>query len=119
VQRIIFCRGHNGGGTDLAAFADGLYGPNTEEQVRAFQTAQNIGVDGVVGPETWGELQLVLELLDNVAPERDSHGVLGADCDGQIMFYQTRELSGALTGWTMAATPGNPETLPFSVDPAR
>jgi peptidoglycan hydrolase-like protein with peptidoglycan-binding domain len=35
---------------------DGIYGPNTTSQVRAFQRAQGIQVDGIVGPVTWGRL---------------------------------------------------------------
>lgn len=38
-------------GFDLGE-ADGLYGPKTEAAVRAFQEAQGISVDGVIGPET-------------------------------------------------------------------
>lgn len=36
--------------------ADGVYGPRTEEIVRAFQGFTGIPVDGVVGPVTWGKL---------------------------------------------------------------
>jgi hypothetical protein len=35
---------------------DGQFGSNTEAQVRAFQTAARIGVDGIVGPQTWQAL---------------------------------------------------------------
>ncbi|MCF6525794.1 peptidoglycan-binding protein [Streptomyces sp. JJ36] len=35
---------------------DGIFGPLTEEAVRAFQTRHEIGVDGVVGPVTWRTL---------------------------------------------------------------
>jgi N-acetyl-anhydromuramyl-L-alanine amidase AmpD len=41
---------------------DGDFGPNTEKQVRAFQQAQDIEVDGIVGPMTWKML--------NKAPQR-------------------------------------------------
>jgi peptidoglycan hydrolase-like protein with peptidoglycan-binding domain len=32
---------------------DGNFGPRTESAVRAYQTQQNIAVDGVVGDQTW------------------------------------------------------------------
>lgn len=35
---------------------DGEFGPKTESAVRIFQNAENIGVDGIVGAETWGRL---------------------------------------------------------------
>ncbi|GIJ68491.1 peptidoglycan-binding domain-containing protein [Virgisporangium ochraceum] len=35
---------------------DGDFGGNTETSVRAFQTWARIGVDGIVGPETWNAL---------------------------------------------------------------
>ncbi|MEU9961879.1 peptidoglycan-binding domain-containing protein [Streptomyces sp. NPDC050982] len=38
---------------------DGIFGAQTEAWVRVFQDVQNIGVDGIVGPETWGRLRAV------------------------------------------------------------
>lgn len=32
---------------------DGDFGPNTETAVRAYQTQRGVGVDGVVGDQTW------------------------------------------------------------------
>jgi murein L,D-transpeptidase YcbB/YkuD len=32
---------------------DGSFGPRTESAVRAYQTQQDIGVDGIVGDQTW------------------------------------------------------------------
>lgn len=33
--------------------ADGLYGPQTEAVVRAFQDEKKLGTDGLIGPKTW------------------------------------------------------------------
>jgi peptidoglycan hydrolase-like protein with peptidoglycan-binding domain len=38
-------------GSDLEV--DGVFGPRTEQACRAFQAQQKIGVDGVIGQQTW------------------------------------------------------------------
>jgi len=116
IQRIVWCRGFTAN-QSIGVFADGIFGPNSRDQVTEFQRAQNIDDDGIVGPETWGALQDVLTVIDNQAAERNSHGVQGPNCQGVINFYQAKEPDGRRTGWTMAATPGNPEVVPFSIDP--
>ena len=35
---------------------DGIFGPNTEGAVRAFQQSKGLAVDGIVGPNTWSAL---------------------------------------------------------------
>ena len=35
---------------------DGIFGPGTNEAVRAFQTLLGLSVDGIVGPQTWNHL---------------------------------------------------------------
>lgn len=37
---------------------DGVFGSVTEKAVKAFQKKRRIKEDGVVGPVTWGELEL-------------------------------------------------------------
>ncbi|XWK90309.1 MAG: peptidoglycan-binding domain-containing protein [Phormidium sp.] len=35
---------------------DGIYGTQTQAAVRQFQQSQNLPVDGIVGPQTWGAM---------------------------------------------------------------
>jgi peptidoglycan hydrolase-like protein with peptidoglycan-binding domain len=45
---------YNGPGTPTdPQGVDGIFGPNTESAVRAYQGDHNVGVDGIVGDRTW------------------------------------------------------------------
>jgi peptidoglycan hydrolase-like protein with peptidoglycan-binding domain len=50
LQALLVMQGYNPG------TEDGLFGPNTEAAVKAFQTAHAHPVDGIVGPITWRAL---------------------------------------------------------------
>lgn len=49
---------------------DGIFGPQTEEAVKAFQERQGITVDGIVGGETWKHLQILSVWIFQAIPER-------------------------------------------------
>jgi peptidoglycan hydrolase-like protein with peptidoglycan-binding domain len=44
------------GDPSLGLQIDGIFGPNTDDAVRGFQSALGITVDGIVGPLTWRAL---------------------------------------------------------------
>ena len=51
LQRLLCARGHG-------VAVDGIFGPNTESAVRAFQASKGLAADGIVGPATWSKLIL-------------------------------------------------------------
>ncbi|MBR4132206.1 MAG: peptidoglycan-binding protein, partial [Oscillospiraceae bacterium] len=53
---------------------DGIFGVQTEQAVRAFQSVFNLAVDGVVGPSTWYELRRLFVAVTRLAELR-SEGV--------------------------------------------
>lgn len=44
------------GDLDAESFVDGVFGPATEQQVKRFQRAERLAVDGIVGRDTWTAL---------------------------------------------------------------
>ena len=49
LQYLLRANGHS-------VTVDGIFGPNTEAAVRAFQQSKGLAVDGIVGPNTWSAL---------------------------------------------------------------
>jgi peptidoglycan hydrolase-like protein with peptidoglycan-binding domain len=40
----------------FALVADGVFGPRTDQAVRAFQSSRRLAADGIIGPQTWAAL---------------------------------------------------------------
>ena len=49
--------------------SDGVFGPNTQNAVRAFQQAKGLTVDGIIGPRTWTALMAYLGTITPPVPE--------------------------------------------------
>jgi hypothetical protein len=115
VQRILWCQGFDNGQT-IDQFADGIFGPNTEQAVRDFQTANSIRVDGIVGPETWGTLFSKLSLISSEA-DFNVNSIDGPNCDATTaQFYQLAD-GIELQGWKMAEFPGSTTLVDFGANP--
>jgi len=62
IQNILSAHGYPTGGVD------GIFGEKTKQAVIAFQSAQGLPADGIVGPLTWAEMQKLSEPKRNEAP---------------------------------------------------
>ena len=49
LQQLLCARNHD-------VSVDGIFGPQTESAVKAFQQEKSLGADGIVGPATWSRL---------------------------------------------------------------
>src|ERR671924_1501944 len=49
LQQLLRARGHS-------VAVDGIFGPQTEAAVKAFQQSRGLAADGIVGPQTWPRL---------------------------------------------------------------
>jgi peptidoglycan hydrolase-like protein with peptidoglycan-binding domain len=49
LQQLLRARNH-------PVAVDGIFGPNTEAAVKAFQQSNGLAADGIVGPQTWSKL---------------------------------------------------------------
>src|SRR5215218_10648108 len=76
LQYLLRARGHN-------VAVDGIFGPDTDSAVRAFQQQKNLSVDGIVGPNTWSALIVQVK-----------QGSQGDAVRGVQVEFQFRNLSG-------------------------
>jgi peptidoglycan hydrolase-like protein with peptidoglycan-binding domain len=76
LQYLLGARGHG-------VAVDGIFGPDTDAAVRAFQRQHGLAVDGIVGPNTWSALIVTVR-----------QGSQGDAVRGVQEEFQFRNLSG-------------------------
>jgi peptidoglycan hydrolase-like protein with peptidoglycan-binding domain len=79
LQQLLRARGH-------AVAVDGIFGPQTEGAVKAFQQSRNLAVDGIVGPQTWPRLVIQVR--------RGSTGDAVRGVQEVIKFHQSASTEG-------------------------
>jgi peptidoglycan hydrolase-like protein with peptidoglycan-binding domain len=70
---------------------DGVFGANTEQAARAFQTAQGLAADGVIGPQTWAALFGSAGSSRSLIPiiDADTNWLIGATEQGRWLDAPT------------------------------
>ena len=120
IQRIVWCSGF-GQASSVDAFTDGEFGPGTEAAVEAFQSANGLTSDGVVGDETW---QVLREALTEEPVEfavgdgnTDLYGVQG-DCENLALFrndFSFADNNVVPGAWSLTAGENDASEIPFSI----
>jgi peptidoglycan hydrolase-like protein with peptidoglycan-binding domain len=101
LQQLLRARNH-------PVAVDGIFGPNTEAAVKAFQQSKGLAADGIVGPLTWAKLvvqvkrgsrgdavRAVQEVMkfhdqsDGEGPGVQVDGIFGPRTDAFIRGFQT------------------------------
>jgi TolB protein len=89
--------------------SDGYFGPKTESAVRRFQTVNRLTVDGVIGPQTWGQLFSVNAIPASSLPVASP---TPAALTGHIVFVSYRDRDEEI--YLMNADGSNQTRLTFS-----
>jgi peptidoglycan hydrolase-like protein with peptidoglycan-binding domain len=101
LQQLLRARNH-------PVTVDGIFGPNTEAAVEAFQQSKGLAADGIVGPQTWPKLVVqvkqgdsgdavrgVQEVMkfhdqsDGEGPAINVDGIFGPITDNWVRGFQT------------------------------
>jgi Putative peptidoglycan binding domain len=104
VQYLVTAHGHS---TNV----DGNFGPNTKAAVEAFQSSQGLGVDGIVGPQTWPKLIIQVQQGSSGDAVRAVQSQIHGRGDGQVLA-----VDGSFGPDTNAAVRAFQQLLGLSVD---
>lgn len=79
---------------------DGSFGRGTANAVRSLQSAAKIGVDGVVGPQTWNAANSNIRISGGGASRDDNRGPsTGTSVNGQAIVNAARAQTGLRYTW--------------------
>lgn len=129
IQRILYCQGYGTEGIPYTSFVDGLYGPWSETAVREYQADKGLLVDGNIGMETWGALQMDVENSDTLISANSdnkyrAYGIRPSnksalreidDCSQVTHFFHRFNNPPETAGWELASTPGENVKSSFSI----